>query len=50
MAINISYFIEAISVFETSKIEIQFNSGNVLKLSEPEDLNFTHLIMPMSLG
>lgn len=50
MAINISYFIEAISVFETSKIEIQFNSGNVLKLSEPENFNFTHLIMPMSLG
>ncbi|WKC85350.1 DNA polymerase III subunit beta [Borreliella lusitaniae] len=50
VAINISYFVEAISVFETSKIEIQFNSGNVLKLSEPENLNFTHLIMPMSLG
>ncbi len=50
MAINISYFVEAISVFETSKIEIQFNSGNVLKLSEPENFNFTHLIMPMSLG
>lgn len=50
VAINISYFIEAISVFETSKIEIQFNSGNVLKLSEPENFNFTHLIMPMSLG
>ncbi|WKC76154.1 DNA polymerase III subunit beta [Borreliella valaisiana] len=50
MAINISYFVEAISVFETSKIEIQFNSGNVLKLSEPENFDFTHLIMPMSLG
>ncbi|AJA90251.1 DNA polymerase III subunit beta [Borreliella chilensis] len=50
MAINISYFVEAISVFETSKIEIQFNSGNVLKLSEPENSNFIHLIMPMSLG
>ncbi|QFI14557.1 DNA polymerase III subunit beta [Borrelia sp. CA_690] len=50
MAINISYFVEAIGVFETSKIEIQFNSGNVLKLSEPENFNFMHLIMPMSLG
>ncbi|MGF7101028.1 DNA polymerase III subunit beta [Borreliella kurtenbachii] len=50
VAINISYFVEAVNVFETSKIEIQFNSGNVFKLSEPENFNFMHLIMPMSLG
>ncbi|WP_445435987.1 DNA polymerase III subunit beta [Candidatus Borreliella tachyglossi] len=50
IAINSVYLTEAISVFDTSKLEIKFSQGNVLRLSELGNTDFMHLIMPMILN
>ena len=50
IAINSAYFAEAMSVFDTTKLEIKFTRGGILKLNEPENLDFIHLIMPMVLN
>ncbi|QFP41908.1 DNA polymerase III subunit beta [Borrelia miyamotoi] len=51
IAINSAYFTEAMGVFDTSNLEIKFNGeGGILKLSEPENSDFVHLIMPMILN
>ncbi|AYE36307.1 DNA polymerase III subunit beta [Borrelia turcica IST7] len=50
IAINSAYLAEAISAFDTSKLEIKFSQGDVLKLSEPGNDDFMHLIMPMILN
>ncbi|AHH10611.1 DNA polymerase III subunit beta [Borrelia coriaceae] len=50
LAVNSAYLIEAISVFDTSKLEIKFSGGGILKLNEPENFDFIHLIMPMILN
>ncbi|AHH08412.1 DNA polymerase III subunit beta [Borrelia anserina] len=50
IAINSAYLVEAMSVFHTSRLEIKFSGGGILKLSEPENSDFIHLIMPMVLN
>ncbi|AHH09495.1 DNA polymerase III, beta chain [Borrelia parkeri SLO] len=50
VAINSAYFTEAMGVFDTSKLEIKFNGGGILKLSDPANFGFIHLIMPMVLN
>ncbi|QMU99213.1 DNA polymerase III subunit beta [Borrelia sp. A-FGy1] len=50
IAINGAYLSEAISAFDNSKLEIKFSQGDVLKLSEPGNDDFMHLIMPMTLN
>ncbi|UER67611.1 DNA polymerase III subunit beta [Borrelia sp. BU AG58] len=50
IAINSAYLTEAISVFDTPRLEIKFSQGDVLKLGEPGNDDFTHLIMPMILN
>ncbi|WKC58426.1 DNA polymerase III subunit beta [Borrelia sp. P9F1] len=50
IAINSAYLSEAISAFDTSRLEIKFSQGDVLRLGEPGNDDFTHLIMPMILN
>ncbi|AHH12457.1 DNA polymerase III, beta chain [Borrelia hermsii YBT] len=50
IAINSAYLTEAMGVFDTSKLEIKFSGGGILKLNEPDNFDFIHLIMPMILN
>ncbi|AHH03424.1 DNA polymerase III, beta chain [Borrelia nietonii YOR] len=50
IAINSAYLTEAMGVFDTSKLEIKFSGGGILKLNEPDNFDFIHLIMPMVLN
>ncbi|WP_024655382.1 DNA polymerase III subunit beta [Borrelia hispanica] len=50
LAVNSVYITEAMGVFDTPKLEIKFSAGGLLKLSEEDNCDFTHLIMPLMLN